>query len=443
MASISSDKNGNRTIQFVGSDRKRRSVRLGKVTMKDAEAICTKLETILAFKLSQRPFDAETAKWIGGLDPVLADRIAPVRLIPPRETAEERRHQTLIGFIDEFIAKRTDVKQGTRISYRQARKYLALYFKADRLLNSVTRLDVEQWRACLLTQGLNENSTRGHAKVAKTFFGAAVKGELIAKNPFAGFKTKLVARPYRQRFVTLEETRRLLDAAPNMEWRTIIALARYGGLRTPSETLALRWRDVDWDRGRVHIHSPKTEHHEGMESRWTPLFPELREVLADAFDLADDGAEFVITRYRDTNQNLRTQMQRIIKRAGLVPWERLFQNLRSSRETELVEQYPMHLVVKWLGNSQVVAREHYLQVRDEDFQRAASEQTRQAVQNPVQSPAARHRREPHTATTETDDPAKCSLIQQDAICRKALQGKEIFPRGFREFVGSSFIRRKL
>ena len=33
------------------------------------------------------------------------------------------------------------------------------------------------------------------------------------------------------------------------EWKAIIALARYGGLRTPSETMALRWIDIDWERG--------------------------------------------------------------------------------------------------------------------------------------------------------------------------------------------------
>jgi hypothetical protein len=33
-------------------------------------------------------------------------------------------------------------------------------------------------------------------------------------------------------------------------------------------------------------------------------------------------------------------MERIIKRAGLKPWPKLFQNLRSTRETELAEDFP-------------------------------------------------------------------------------------------------------
>ena len=36
---ISKDPNGRRTIQFVGSDGKRRSIRLGKVSQRQAEAV--------------------------------------------------------------------------------------------------------------------------------------------------------------------------------------------------------------------------------------------------------------------------------------------------------------------------------------------------------------------------------------------------------------------
>jgi len=101
------------------------------------------------------------------------------------------------------------------------------------------------------------------------------------------------------------------------------------------------------------------------------LFPELRKELADAFALAPDGAEFVVSRYRDQTSNLRTQLGRILKRAGVEPWPRLFQNLRASRETELANTFPLHVVTAWLGNSPKVALKHYLSVTDQHFQQAA------------------------------------------------------------------------
>lgn len=58
---------------------------------------------------------------------------------------------------------------------------------------------------------------------------------------------------------------------------------------------------------------------------------------------------------------MRTQFERIIRRAELEPWKKLFQNLRSTRESELAESYPLHVVTALLGNSEPVARKHYLQ----------------------------------------------------------------------------------
>jgi hypothetical protein len=101
------------------------------------------------------------------------------------------------------------------------------------------------------------------------------------------------------------------------------------------------------------------------------MFPELRPLLMEVFEQAEEGAECVITRYRKTNSNLRTQLERIVRRAGLEPWPRLFQNLRSSRETELAENHPLHVVTASIGNSKAIAAKHYLQVRDSDFERAA------------------------------------------------------------------------
>jgi hypothetical protein len=97
--------------------------------------------------------------------------------------------------------------------------------------------------------------------------------------------------------------------------------------------------------------------------------------LDEVWESVEPGMLWVITRYRHTNINLRTQLERIIAKAGLESWPKLFQNLRSTRETELAEEYPLHVVTAWLGNSQIVAAKHYLQVTDEHFQKAASPKT--------------------------------------------------------------------
>ncbi len=75
--------------------------------------------------------------------------------------------------------------------------------------------------------------------------------------------------------------------------------------------------------------------------------------------------------WRYSNQDLANRFRRIIRRAGLDPWPKPFQDLRSTRETELAEEFPLHVVCAWIGNSQAIAAKHYLQVTDEHFRQAA------------------------------------------------------------------------
>ena len=109
-------------------------------------------------------------------------------------------------------------------------------------------------------------------------------------------------------YVSREVTERIIAACPDAEWRLIVALARYGGLRTPSETFALTWADVNWAENRIRIPSPKTECHAGRESRMLPLFPELRPYLEAVFDEAEPGTIHVIAKHRIASTNLRTTL---------------------------------------------------------------------------------------------------------------------------------------
>ena len=384
MASVSTDKNGNHTIQFVAKDRKRRSIRLGKMPLKSVREIKLKVEALNFAAITGHSVDSETARWIADRDQVLCEKLASVGLIPRREFSDA----TLGAFIDAYLASRTDIKPRTRSNFAQVRSHLIARFGERKPLRDVTPCDADELRRWLLTR-LGENTTRRHCGRAKQLFRAALRKRLIAENPFADMKGITVqANKAREFFITRGMAEKVLTACPDLEWRLIFALARFGGLRTPSETLLLRWGDIDWEQGRMTVTSPKTEHHEGKGSRVVPLFPEIKKFLDEAYFQDSDSprTEFVTARRRDGNVNLRTQLERIIAKAGLTPWPKLFQNLRSTRETELAEHFPAHVVCAWLGNSEAVARKHYLQVTDDHFE--------QAVQNPVQCSTVTLSKEP-------------------------------------------------
>jgi hypothetical protein len=84
----------------------------------------------------------------------------------------------------------------------------------------------------------------------------------------------------------------------------------------------------------------------------------------------DRDQEWVISRIRNPKTNLRSQMIRILKRAEIKVWPKLFQNLRSSRESELIKVHGMEVACAWIGHTPAVAMKHYLQITDEDYEKA-------------------------------------------------------------------------
>ena len=161
--------------------------------------------------------------------------------------------------------------------------------------------------------------------------------------------------------------------------------------------------------------------------------PRLRPILAEAFALAPEGAESVVGGdYRQSaltpsgwrNCNLRTQFERLVKRAGLKPWPRLFHNLWASRETELAKEYPIHVVTAWLGNTPRIALKHYLQLTAADFEKAnqsgaesGAVSVTKAVQNAVQPTCASVRQGRQETTQPLEKSrgwAKCGEPRRDA-----------------------------
>ena len=150
---------------------------------------------------------------------------------------------------------------------------------------------------------------------------------------------------------------------------------------SPIETLSRLWEDIDWEMNRMSIPEPKVEHHEGRGIRSCPIFPELRSILDEAFEIFGDKSEFVVAapQYRAAantamgwkNSNLRTEMTRLLRRAGVSGWPRLFHSMRASRQTELQREFPLHVVCSWLGNSPRIAQQSYLLVTEDDFAKAA------------------------------------------------------------------------
>jgi integrase len=367
MASLSFDKKGLGQIQFRHPNGKRHTLRLGKVAKRLGESVVFRIREIVAAIRTGQSVSADTAAWLGALTPQLHDRLVRVGLAEPREdtTASD---VTLDDFVREYIDGRAKLKPFTRRNLQQSRRMLVERLGARIPLRSITPGDADRFKEKMLEDYSVATVSREIIR-ARQFFKAATRRGLIAANPFVDVKSGSQSNESRLFFVTREMVQAVLDACPDNVWRLIFVLSRFGGLRCPSETLELKWCDIDWAANRIVIRESKTK------TRTIPLFPEIRPYLEWAFDAAPEGGEYVIQRYRGAESNLRTQLLRILSRAGLSAWPRLFHNLRASRETELVREHPIHVVCAWIGNSERVARRHYLQVTDADFEKATSNPT--------------------------------------------------------------------
>lgn len=409
MASLFSDAKGNRTVQFVDKHKKRRSVRLGKMTLKEANGVKLKIESINSSLISGLPREPETDEWIKNLGKKLRAKLEAVGLIKPT------RSLSLGAFLDEYIASRTDLKPGPKYNLEVARDRMLAFFDPNVLLRDITPGDGDRWAISLRAEYAEATAART-LKHGRQFLHAARRDKLADENPFDHIKPGSMANPERLVFVSHADTEKLIEASPCVEWRAIIALARYGGLRTPSETLELTWGDVLWDQGKFRVRSPKLERMPSKGVRWVPIFPELKPYLEALFDAAEPGAVYLINRYRSARQNLRTQLERVILKAGISPFEKPFQNMRSSRETELTERFPLHVVTAWIGNSAAVAAKHYLQVTDDHFAAAANGDVG-ALQKAVQSGAGAVRHDATSNTGQNPEVVPCrEVTENDGRC---------------------------
>ena len=393
MASISTDKKtGCHRIYFNNLHGGRKGLRLGKTTKKHAQSMKLRVEEILQDQTFNRPHSSELANWINGLPQATRKRMVGVGLLAAAPTA-----MTVEKLIETFLAS-ADVKPATRAAYRQTTQSLIKSLGSTKFVSQLSVADADTWRKECIAEGLAKATIAKRTNVAKTIFKKAVKLGIVKASPFEDLKVGSQVNSERSFYISREVIVEVLAKCPNIQWRAIVGLTRYAGLRCPSELQQLKWSDIDWPKKLLTVRSPKTEHHAGHAVRMVPVSEELQPILFELFEMATEGDVLLFPKLVGSSGNLRTSFHKIIERAGHKPWPRLFQNLRGSCETDWVDDYPSHQVASWLGHSPSIAARHYLKHKDLHFQAATgrgiwikksnAESNAQVTQNTTQHQAA-------------------------------------------------------
>ena len=147
-------------------------------------------------------------------------------------------------------------------------------------LDQVTRESFHKYRAWRRTHrraSSGSKSTVSNATInrdqqfASRVLTRAVEDGLIAHHPLKGLR-KLREERLPRRWLSREEVARLILACDD-RLRVFVMIALFTGLRR-GEVLALRWHDIDFDEGHIHVERPKV----GVPAA-LPLHPRLAALL--------------------------------------------------------------------------------------------------------------------------------------------------------------------
>jgi integrase len=392
----------------------RHTIRLGRVSKKIAETSRRMIESLESAKAAGHSPDRETAEWAGRVSDEIHRRLERAGLVPPR-AAVAPSAVTLGQHLEQYFGTLGKQKPTTTRNYARARRLLEQHLGKDRTLESITEGDADGYKRWLL-----DNFAVASASVdlrrARQFLKAAVRRRLIPTNPFADVPCGPQANESRTVYVSAEDIERVIAVCPDNEWRLTFAMPRYAGMRFPSEFRELKWSDVDWENARFIVYEPKVEHHPGRGHRTVPISAELRPHLERAYAEREEGAVYVLPRVRVIS-NLGTHAKRLVKKAGITPWPKLFVNMRGSCSDDLERRgIPEKAINAWIGNTARLRSKHYHAVRAEDWAAVTG-----VTENPAPIPA------PSAAVSGDQEPSTLREAREKTLdVQKTLENQ--YPR---------------
>ena len=330
---------------------KRRRIRLGNVTEKQARQFGDKLEQLLSANALGTPVAHEVALWLTTIDPKLHSHLVNAGLTTLR-----------IDTLGELLsAWRSALKPKTANGSPVVAivQNLLEYFGPHARLRSITAPPFERW---LESQDYAKATISRRLRLAKQAFSFAVENRSVADNPFAKCKGNEINHDH-DFDVTVKIMDALLDACPNVEFRALLCLVRFGGVRCPSEVKGMRWTQIHWHNDTFIASGPKTG------SRPVPMFKELRDAMSDLWDDAGEKVEWIFPNLQ-SHAHTTAKFKALCKRAGITPWNRTFDNMRASCITDWMRAYhgnrTIAEIAAWAGHSPKTLMDHYEQIRHED-----------------------------------------------------------------------------
>jgi integrase len=117
----------------------------------------------------------------------------------------------------------------------------------DRNLAAICPLDIQAVYQRLVERGLSPRTIRYTHSVLRSAMRQAIRWRLLSQDPTDGAQLPRLRR-YEMQVLTAEQSRLFLEIAMQTEYGPVFAVALTTAAR-PSEYLALKWQDINWERG--------------------------------------------------------------------------------------------------------------------------------------------------------------------------------------------------
>ncbi|NTV45248.1 MAG: site-specific integrase [Chlorobiales bacterium] len=250
----------------------------------------------------------------------------------------------------DFFEKVADTKPTRAAIFRQAKRHLVMFHKADVLrFEEITPMFLEQWKAYLSTE-ITSNTARGLFSVVNLTLKQAVKQKIIPSNPCEQVEPPKFLNIKRD-FLTREEIQRLADTAcASSEAKRAFLFGCTTGLRL-GDIRRLQWLNIQGEA--IHITQEKTK-----EPLYIPLSLTAKKLLGET----GEPESFVFAVPSDSH--LSVILKTWVAQAGITK-EITFHSSRHSFACLALENgVEIFTVSKLLGHSRLETTLVYLKLLD-------------------------------------------------------------------------------
>ncbi|MCW1886040.1 site-specific integrase [Luteolibacter flavescens] len=287
------------SFRITGADGRQRQInrQTGKTTKREAEAFAVALRESI---LKEAGAGEEKSALIYAALQEAADLAA--------------RHELTADLAREFLAKFTEIESGKAIRGYTITQWLDFWLDNKKVAgkpatlarykNAVARFkshlgdraadrleilagaDVQKFRDKLRAEGRSAKTTNGYLKDIRSCLTSAVKEGLLPRNPASNVATLSEEDSIQREPFTPDEVGKLLSSACSADWRGVILMGVYGGLRL-GDAASLKAGNIDLVKNCLSYMPQKTSRKRKILT--IPLHPSLEDFLLK-HPLSDDPA---------------------------------------------------------------------------------------------------------------------------------------------------------